>query len=134
MELSRDGIAILNQMFHPLMSVLDGWDALISGGPDGGVLGPDGAWTTPRLIFASRDRIALDAAGVSMLKLELSRNTPPANDQAYRHLVGTDGPWSLPQFVHGIERGIGIPGPERARLLFDDVADAAEIARIFALP
>jgi len=126
------GIAILNQMFHPLMSVLDGWDALISGGPDGGVIFPDGAWTTPRLIMASRDRIALDAAGVSLLKLELSRTTLASTDQAHRHLVAAVGPWSLPQIVHGIERGLGVRGPEGARLELDSVADAAEISRIFA--
>jgi uncharacterized protein (DUF362 family) len=123
-QLGRD-IAVLNQIFHPLLTIADGWTALINGGPQG--MPPDRVATTPHLIFASPDRLALDAAAVSLIKLELSRNAVPMPDQSQVYLSTPGGPWSLPQLVHGAELGLGVRGPGQVSLQFDGVADAAAI-------
>jgi uncharacterized protein (DUF362 family) len=120
-RLSRD-IAILNQMFTPGLCVLDARTALINGGPEG-VLG-DRVQTSPGLIAASRDRIALDAFGAALLQLELSRTDVPTPDEMHAILTSGVGPWGLPQIVHGIERGLGVSSAEAVRLRFEDVADA----------
>jgi uncharacterized protein (DUF362 family) len=130
-SLSRS-IAILNQMFHPLISVIDGWNALINGGPEG--LPVDSVRTTPELILASRDRIALDAAAASVIKLELGRNAVPMPDAMNPIWMRANGPWSLPQIVQGIERGLGIASSAQATLQFDSVADADALERIFRAP
>ena len=62
-RLSRD-IAILNQPFKPIICVLDALTAIVNGGPEG--VYPDRVATSPRLVMASRDRVALDAAGISL--------------------------------------------------------------------
>jgi uncharacterized protein (DUF362 family) len=93
--LGRD-IAIINQMFHPVITILDGWNALINGGPDGGVV--DAVSTAPHVIIAGRDRLAVDAVGVSYLKLEAGRTTIPMPDQAQATLNQPGGPWSLPSW------------------------------------
>lgn len=126
-RLSRD-IAILNQPFHPTMVIVDALTALINGGPEG-VLG-DRVLTTPGLVMASKDRIALDAAAVSLIKLELTRTTVADPDEMHAVLTGT-AVWSLPQIVHGIERGLGVASAEKVELRFDDVADAKAIEAMF---
>jgi uncharacterized protein (DUF362 family) len=127
-RMGRD-IGIFNQIFKPLLSIIDGWDALINGGPEG--LASDSVRTTPRLILASRDRVALDATGASLLKLEVSRTTIPTPDQAYPMLSQPGGPWNLPQLLAALDLKLGISGPDRAVLRFDAVPDAAAIEAIF---
>lgn len=126
-RLSRD-IAILGQMFAPRLTVLDAWTALVNGGPEG-VLGDD-VRVEPRLVMASRDRIALDAAGASLIKLWLSRVDVPDPDPMYQVLT-TTAAWSLPQIVYGAKRGLGVDSPDRVSLRFDGAKDAAEIESIF---
>jgi uncharacterized protein (DUF362 family) len=125
--IGRD-IAILNQMFSPLINVLDATTALINGGPAGD--GSDAVRATPGLICASRDRASLDALGVALIKLELSRATVPAPDPANATLR-RQAPWQMPQIVNAIQLGFGPAGPDAVTLSFDDVPDAAELERIF---
>jgi uncharacterized protein (DUF362 family) len=122
--LSRD-IAILNQMFSPGMCVLDARAALINGGPEG-VLG-DRVQTSPGLMAASRDRIALDALGAALIQLELSRTAVSTPDEVHAFLTSGVRPWDVPQVVHGIERGLGVASAEDVRLRFENVPDAAEL-------
>ena len=127
-RLARD-IAILNQMFHPAMTIIDGWTAMINGGPQG--MASDAIFTSPRLIVAGRDRLAVDAVGASYLKLELSRTQVPTPDEAQRTLTLPGGPWSLPQLVHGAELGLGVSGPEQVTLTFDGVADHVALESMY---
>jgi uncharacterized protein (DUF362 family) len=127
-RMGRD-IAIFNQIFKPMLSIIDGWDALINGGPEG--LANDSVRTTPRLILASRDRVALDATAASLLKLEVSRTKVPTPDQAYPMLSQPGGPWNLPQLLAALDLKLGISGPDQAVLRFDAVPDAAAIEGIF---
>ncbi len=126
-RLSRD-IAILNGIFHPTLVVLDAQKALVNGGPEG--ILSDKVFTDPGLILASSDRIAIDAAGASILKRELSAATVPEPDAMHAILTGTPS-WALPQIVHGIERGLGISAQDLVDLRFEGVAAAAEIEALF---
>lgn len=122
-RLGRD-IAILNQIFKPLLSVIDAQRAIVNGGPEG--ILSDAVRTTPGLILAGRDRVALDAAGAAILQIERKKKPIPEPDAA-QPFLDSNPAWKLPQIVHGIERGLGVAGPDRAILRFDGVAEAAAI-------
>ena len=126
-RISRD-IAILNGAFRPLISIIDARAALINGGPEG--VGTDRVTVTPGLIFASRDRVALDAAAASMMKFELGRTAVPTPDPMHALLTSTRA-WALPQIVHGAERGLGVASADRVALRFEGARDAAAIEAVF---
>lgn len=126
-RLSRD-IAIMNQAFNPLISIIDARAALINGGPEG--VGTDRVTVTPGLIFAGRDRGALDAAAASLIKIELERTAVPMPDVVHALLRRTRA-WALPQIVHGIERRLGVSSHERVALRLEGVRDAAELEAVF---
>jgi len=125
--IGRD-IAILNVPFQPLLNILDASVALINGGPQGD--SADAVRTTPGLVLASRDRVALDAAGVSLIKLHLGRTDVPQPDASHDTLMSTNA-WALPQIVEGGMRGLGVSSAADVDLAFDDVADEAEIEALF---
>jgi uncharacterized protein (DUF362 family) len=56
-------IAEINNNYNLDFVLLDGIKAFITGGPDKGLL------VEPNLLLASRDRVAIDAAGVAILKM-----------------------------------------------------------------
>ena len=120
-RLSRD-IALLNQMFTPLISILDATDCLINGGPEGQPA--DSVRTSPALVLASRDRIALDAGGVSLIKIGLESTPVPVPDEVYA-LATTTVPWAYPQIRHGSDVGLGVARAELVDISFDGVDDAA---------
>jgi uncharacterized protein (DUF362 family) len=62
-EHQRTMIAELNRSYAPALVVMDAVEAFADGGPDRGTL------IRPDLVLASRDRIALDAVGVAILRL-----------------------------------------------------------------
>jgi uncharacterized protein (DUF362 family) len=126
-RIGRD-IAILNQLFSPLVNVLDATTALINGGPEGS--NSDAVRATPGLVLASSDRVALDAAGVSLIKLELGRTAVPLPDAANATL-GQSSVWQLPQLAFAVELGLGVAGASAVTLDFDGVSDAAELETIF---
>jgi uncharacterized protein (DUF362 family) len=125
--IGRD-IAVLNLPFSPLINVIDATTAVINGGPQGD--GADTVRVLPGLILASRDRVALDALAVSLIKLELGRNDVPQPDASHTSLVETAS-WQLPQIIEGAARGLGASSEADVQLVFEDVADAAELEAIF---
>jgi uncharacterized protein (DUF362 family) len=125
--IGRD-MAILNQPFSPLLNVLDASTALINGGPQGD--SADAVRVSPGLVFASHDRIALDAAAVSLIKLELGRTDVPQPDASHQTLLATNA-WSLPQIVEAGMRGIGATSAADVDLAFDDVPDADALEALF---
>jgi uncharacterized protein (DUF362 family) len=125
--IGRD-IAVLNQPFSPLMNILDATTALVNGGPQGDA--SDAVRTTPGLILASTDRVALDAAGVSLIKLELSRTDVSQPDASQRTLDST-APFMFPQIVEAGSLGLGATAHDEVELSFDDVPDAVAIEEIF---
>jgi uncharacterized protein (DUF362 family) len=118
-------IAILNGAFKVELTVLDAWDALLNDGPFGDPA--KGVWVPTRLVMASRNRVALDAAGVSLLKLELETAVIPMPDTSQPYLQ-THKVWDLAQLKEAIARGFGVTKPEDVILRFDGVdnADALE--------
>ncbi len=58
----RRMIAEINTLYQPALVIMDGMEAFIDGGPE------TGTTVKPGLILASRDRVALDAVGVAILK------------------------------------------------------------------
>ena len=126
-RLSRD-ISLLNQMFTPLMTILDATTCLINGGPEG--LPADSVRTDRGLILASRDRIALDAGGLSLIKLGLASTPVPTPDQVYNLAISTRV-WDYPQIRHGIEVGLGVSSADLVEILFDSVDDSADIESMY---
>ncbi|MEM9194474.1 MAG: DUF362 domain-containing protein [Myxococcota bacterium] len=121
-QLSQD-IVILNKMFQPTLNILDARGALINGGPEG--TDADAVRASPELVLASRDRVALDAVGVALLKLHISRTTIDSPDEAQSFLAGPI--FELPQLRHGITEGLGVMSAEQILLRFDQVADSDAI-------
>ena len=58
----RKMIAEINSFYSVDFVLMDGIKAFVTGGPDKGTL------VEPKLLLASRDRVAIDAAGVAILK------------------------------------------------------------------
>ena len=79
----RSMIAEVNQIYAPHLVVMDAIQAFVNGGPERG----DMAY--PEMIAASQDRVAIDAAGVAVLRLHgagppLSRGTVFDQEQLKR--------------------------------------------------
>lgn len=125
--IGRD-IAILNQPFKPLMNIVDGTVALVNGGPQGD--GADAVRTSPGVILASSDRVALDATGASLIQLELDTATVPMPDAA-NSILKSERAWDLPQIQNAIERGLGVASAADVTLMFEGVASSAEIEAKF---
>jgi uncharacterized protein (DUF362 family) len=125
--LCRD-IAVLNQMFSPLINIIDATSAVINGGPQGD--GSDTVRTSPGLILASKNRVALDALAISLIKLELGRNDVPQPDASHEMLMNTK-PFMLPQLANGAMLGIGPADGTGVELIFDAVPDAADLETIY---
>ncbi|MEE2830557.1 MAG: DUF362 domain-containing protein [Myxococcota bacterium] len=94
-------IAQLNQHITPTITVLDGWEAVVQGGPTIGSP-PGGLTASPGVMIVSTDRIAADVAGLAVLK----RFAVPAED------IHNWSVWDNPQIVEAIEAGVGISGPD----------------------
>ena len=125
--LSRD-VVLLNRAFSPLINILDATTVLVNDGPQGDSAAAVRA--TPGLFMASKDRVALDAAGVALIKLEQSRNTVSSPDASQGDLRDS-ATWNLPQLAQAVELGLGVGSADDVSLLFEDVADATEIEGIF---
>ena len=119
-SIGRD-IAVFNQIFSPMLSVLDATTALLNGGPQGD--GADAVRSSPRLVLASRDRVALDATGVSLIQHELQSASVPTPDPA-NPVLKRDKAWSLPQIVNAGTLGVGVTSADLVELRFDGVEAA----------
>jgi uncharacterized protein (DUF362 family) len=102
-------IAELNQLYVPVLVVMDAWRVFVDGGPDSGLEAQPGA------VLASIDRVAIDAAGLALLRLYGGR---PA--------LGTAEIFEQEQIRRAAELGLGVrsakdirfvPGDEDARQL-----------------
>jgi len=96
-------IAEINAAYTPDLIVLDGVEALVRGGPDRGEL------VQANVVLASRDRVALDAVGVAILR---HFGTTPEVSQ------GTV--FDQDQIARAVELGLGARGPEDIEILTED--------------
>ncbi len=107
----RQMIAEINTAYSPDLILLDGVEAFVNGGPMRGTRADAG------VILAGSDRIAIDAAGVAILRLlgttpEVSRG--PVFEQE--------------QLARAVELGLGIHSPAQIRFVTDDT-ESEDFAR-----
>jgi uncharacterized protein (DUF362 family) len=99
----RQMIAEINTAFSPSLIVLDGIEAFTSGGP------ARGTRVETNVMIAGNDRIAIDAVGVSILRL--FGTTPEVSR----------GPvFSQDQIARAVELGLGISSPDKISLITGD--------------
>lgn len=92
-------IAELNLGITPAMNILDGSKSFVFGGPS------HGDTVEPKLVVASKDRIAADATGVAVLKHFGTEY------RLQRYSV-----WENPFIRHAIKIGVGIDGVDKIKL------------------
>jgi uncharacterized protein (DUF362 family) len=104
-------IAEVNQIYAPALTIMDAVQAFIKGGPE------SGESADSRVIAASRDRVALDAVGLALLRHFGAG--PPLNR----------GPiFDQQQIKRAVELGLGVRSAKGIRLVTDD-----KESRTFAL-
>lgn len=92
-------VAELNLGIQPALNILDGTRSFVFGGPS------HGDSVDPKLIVASRDRVAADATGIAVLKHF------GTEDRLQRFSV-----WETPFLQHAIRIGLGIDGVGKLNL------------------
>jgi len=85
--------------------VMDGVEAFVTGGP------AQGNKVAPGVMLASTDRVAIDAAGVAILKM-FGASLP-------------DPVFAQKQIARAVELGLGAEGPEKIEFLTGDGESAA---------
>ena len=88
-------IAEINAAYEPGFILMDGIKGFSTGGPDTGIL------IEPGIMMASRDRVALDAAGVAVLRI-YGTTSEVANGRIF----------SQEQIARAAEMGIGAASPD----------------------
>jgi uncharacterized protein (DUF362 family) len=99
-SLQREMIAEINKFYDVDLVVMDAVEAFVSGGPDTGEL------VHPRLLLASRDRVALDAVGVAIL-----RSYGSTRDVMEGKI------FDLAQIRRAADIGVGVSSPEDIELI-----------------
>jgi uncharacterized protein (DUF362 family) len=100
-------IAEINAAYEPDLIVMDGVEAFVSGGP------AEGKRVQPGVILAGRDRVAMDAAGVAILRLF---GTTPE--------VSKGSVFEQEQIARAAELGLGAARPEQVKFITDDTQSA----------
>ena len=109
-------IAEACQAFSPAVSVMDAMQVFVTQGPERGEL------AAPRVIAASRDRVALDAVGVALLRLN-NAVFPGRLKDVFEH----------EQIKRAVELGLGVKSPDKIRLLTRDPASETLAVQLEAL-
>jgi uncharacterized protein (DUF362 family) len=99
----RRMIAEINAVYSPTVSVIDGVEAFVDGGPDRGTR------VQAEVILAAVDRVALDAVGVAVLRHH------GTTDQ-----VSASPVFAQEQIARAVEIGLGVAGPEGIEFLTED--------------
>ena len=95
----RKMIAEINNNYNLDFVVMDGIKAFVTGGPDAGTL------VEPNLLLASRDRVAIDAVGVAILKMYGAKGK-----------VGEAEIFEQDQLKRAAELGLGVKSAAEIRL------------------
>lgn len=99
----RQMIAEINTAYSPDLILLDGVEAFVRGGPD------KGTRVKAEVILAGSDRVAIDAAGVAILRL--LGTTPEVSE----------GPiFKQEQIARAVELTLGVRSPTQMQLITDD--------------
>lgn len=110
MHTSNIGIKVaeINYAYSPSLILLDGVEAFITGGPDQGLK----VWGD--VILVGADRVAIDVVGLALLRY-----------LGYTGLASHSPIFQQEQIVRAIELGLGVDGPEKIRLVTDDIESQA---------
>jgi uncharacterized protein (DUF362 family) len=98
-------IAEANTAYSPALILLDGVEAFIDQGPESGTK----VWG--EAIIAGRDRVAVDAISLALLRL-----------LGYTGIAARGPIFQQDQIRRAVELGLGVTGPEKIRLLTSDNA------------
>lgn len=109
-------IAESNRFYQPALVLLDGVEAFIDRGPDSGTK----VWG--EAILAGTDRVAIDAAGLALLRL-----------LGYTGKAARGAIFAQEQIARAVELGLGIQGPDKISFITDDPDSAAYAAQIHEL-
>jgi uncharacterized protein (DUF362 family) len=101
-------IAEINFAYTPSLILLDGVEAFISGGPDQG----QKVWGD--VILVGADRVAIDAVGLAVLRY-LGYSGPASQGSIFQQ----------EQISRAIDLGLGVNGPDKIRLVTDDIESQA---------
>lgn len=101
-------IAEMNAAYAPDLIVLDGVEAFVRGGP------ARGEHVQADVVLASKDRVAMDAVGVAILR---HFGTTPE--------VSRGRVFDQEQIARAVELGLGARGPEEIEIITDDVESRA---------
>ncbi|MHB1653304.1 MAG: DUF362 domain-containing protein [Desulfitobacteriaceae bacterium] len=96
-------IAEINLAYKPDFVLMDGVDVFVDGGPDQGIK------KKANVMLISRDRIALDAVGLAVLK-DLGSNKDIMGTQIFQQK----------QIARAVELGLGISNPGDIEIVSDD--------------
>ena len=96
----RQMIAEINLLYNLDFVIMDGIKAFTSGGPESGTT------VEPNLLLAGRDRVAIDAVGVSILKLYGAKGK-----------VGSEPVFEQDQLKRAAELGFGVKSAEEIALV-----------------
>ncbi len=109
----RQMIAEINTAYSPSLIVLDGVDAFVNGGPARGTRVEAG------VMLAGTDRVAIDAVGVSILRL-LGTTPEVSNGPVFKQ----------DQIARAAELGLGVKSPDEIEIVTPDSASADYAARV----
>ncbi len=112
----RQMIAEINSHYRADVVVMDGLEAFITGGPD------QGQRVSPSVLLASRDRVAIDAVGVSVLKLYGAKGR-----------IGDAGVFEQDQLHRAAELGFGVKSADEIELTPLNQESQPEAERIEAV-
>jgi uncharacterized protein (DUF362 family) len=109
----RQMIAEVNLAYQPDLILMDGLQAFVEGGP------ARGQRVAPGVILAGRDRVAIDAVGVAILR---SFGTTRS--------VSRGAIFEQAQIARAVELGLGVSGPGEIGFMTDDPESESFAARI----
>lgn len=109
----RTMIAEINRTYAPALVVMDGVEAFVNGGPDRGKI------VRPEVVLAGRDRVALDAVGVAILRLF---GTTPE--------VSAGKVFEQAQIARAVELELGARRAEDVRIVTSDPESEAFAAQL----
>lgn len=96
-------IAEVNRLYRPSLIVMDAMSVFTDGGPESGEV------ASPQVVVASRDRVAIDAVGLALLRLQTPetafKSSPVFEDD---------------QVKHAAELGLGAKSPDMIRIETSD--------------
>jgi uncharacterized protein (DUF362 family) len=109
----RQMIAEINSYYNLDFVVMDGIKAFVTDGPESGKV------VEPNLLLASKDRVAIDAVGVAILKMFGAKGK-----------VGEAGVFEQDQLKRAAELGIGVKSVDEIKLMPLNSESQAEVEKI----